>query len=60
MCLAGCQINSIDVNFQLQKSLEIYDKNSADKIQCENYKGGKSAASCQIGLIVKGYILSQL
>ena len=23
---AGCQINPIDVNFQLQKSLEIFDK----------------------------------
>ena len=28
----GCQINLIDVNFHLQKSLEIFDKNSADKI----------------------------
>ena len=32
MSLAGCQINLIDVNFHLQKSLEIFDKNSADKI----------------------------
>ena len=32
MSLAGCQINPIDVNFYLQKSLEISDKNSADKI----------------------------
>ena len=32
MSLAGCQINPIDVNFHLQKSLEIFDKNSADKI----------------------------
>ena len=32
MNLAGCQINPIDVNFHLQKSLEILDKNSADKI----------------------------
>ena len=32
MSLAECQINSIDVNFYLQKSLEISDKNSADKI----------------------------
>ena len=32
MSLAGCQINWIDVNFHLQKSLEIFDKNSADKI----------------------------
>jgi hypothetical protein len=32
MSLAGCQVNLIDVNFYLQKSLEIVDKNSADKI----------------------------
>ena len=32
MSLAGCQINPIDVNFHLQNSLEIFDKNSADKI----------------------------
>ena len=31
--LAGCQINAIDVNFHLQQSLEIFDKNSADIIQ---------------------------
>ena len=32
MSLTGCQINLIDVNFHLQKSMEIFDKNSADKI----------------------------
>ena len=32
MSLSGCQINPIDVNFHLQKSLEIFDKNSADKM----------------------------
>ena len=32
MILAGCQIKPIDVNFHLQKSLENFDKNSADKI----------------------------
>ena len=32
MSLAGCQINPIDVNFFLQKSLEIFEENSADKI----------------------------
>ena len=32
MSLAGCQINPIDVNFHLEKSLEIFDKKSADKI----------------------------
>ena len=31
MSLAGCQINPIDVNFHFQKSLEIFDKNSAAK-----------------------------
>ena len=43
MSLAGGQINSIDVNFHLQKSLVIFDTNSAEKIQSRNYKGGKSA-----------------
>ena len=43
MSLAGCQIIPIDLNFHLQKYLEIFDKNSADKIQSYNYKGGKSA-----------------
>ena len=32
MTLAVYQINLIDVNFHLQKSLEIFDKNPADKI----------------------------
>ena len=32
MRLAGSQINPIIVNFHLQKSLDIFDKNSADKI----------------------------
>ena len=41
MSLAGCQINPIDVNFHLQKSLEIFDKSSADKIQSKKYKGIK-------------------
>ena len=31
MSLSGCQINPIDVNFHLQKSLEIFGINSADK-----------------------------
>ena len=43
MSLAGYQNNLIDVNFYLQKSLEIFDTDSADKIQFQNYKGGKSA-----------------
>ena len=37
--------NSIDVNFHLQKSLGIFDTNSADKIESQNYKGGKSVLS---------------
>ena len=32
MSLAECQIIPIDLNFYLQKCLEIFDKNSADKI----------------------------
>ena len=46
MILAGCQINPIeviDVNVHLQNRMEIFDTNSADKIQSQNYKGGKSA-----------------
>ena len=43
MIFAGCQINPINVNFHLQKSLEIFDTNSADKIQSRNYKGDKIA-----------------
>ena len=43
MSLAGCQINPIDVNFQLQKRLEIFDKNSADKIWSRKNKGVESA-----------------
>ena len=43
MTLAGSQIIPIDLNFYLQKCLEIFDKNSADKIQSKQYKGGKSA-----------------
>ena len=38
MSLAGCQIILIDLNFHLKKCLEIFDKNSADKIQFKNYK----------------------
>ena len=33
MSLAPCTIIRIDLNFYLQKCLEIYDKNLADKIQ---------------------------
>ena len=45
MSLTPCQINPIDVNFHLQNSLEIFDKNSADKIQSKKYKGIKEVPS---------------
>ena len=32
MSLAGCQSSPIDANFHIQKSSEIFDKSSADKI----------------------------
>ena len=38
MRLAGSQINPIDVSFHLQKSLEIFDKKSADKIRSKKDK----------------------
>ena len=41
MSLAECQINLIDVNFHLQKSLETFDQNSADKIWFKKDKGWK-------------------
>ena len=40
---AGPQIKPIDVNFQSQKTLEIFDKNSADKILSKKDKGVESA-----------------
>ena len=45
MSLAGCQINLIDVNFHLQQSLEIFDKNSAEKIWSKNDKEIKVSIS---------------
>ena len=39
MSRAGCQNNTIDVNFYLQKSLEIFEKNLADKIESNKAKG---------------------
>ena len=41
MSLAGFKINKIDVNFHLQKSLEIFDENSADKLWSKKDKGWK-------------------
>ena len=43
MSLAGCQINPIDVNFYLQKSLEIFDKNSAAKNLIQKVQGVETA-----------------
>ena len=54
MSLAGCQINTIDVNFHLQKSLEIFDINSADKIQSQKYKEVK--VPCLTPIRVNGFL----
>ena len=43
MSFKGCQINLIDFNFHLQKSLEIYDENTADKIASKMVKEIKVA-----------------
>jgi hypothetical protein len=50
--LAGCQIIPTDLNFHLQKCLEIFDKNSADKIQFKSYKEVNPPCHvlCQLGL----------
>ena len=55
MSLAECKINPIDVNFHLQKSLEILDTNSADKIKSQNYKGVK--VPCLLPIRVKGGLI---
>ena len=39
MNLTRCKINLIDVNFHLQKSLEIFDKNEADKVWSKKDNG---------------------
>ena len=41
MGIAGCQINPIDVNFHLQKGLEIFDKKTADKNLIQKEQGDK-------------------
>ena len=46
MSSSGCQINPIDVNFHLQKSLEIFDKNSSAKNLIQKGQGVES----QLGL----------
>ena len=55
--LAWCQINPIDVNFYLQKSFEIFDKNSADKIQSKNYK--EVNLPCLMPIRVKKYFRTE-
>ena len=51
MSLSGCQINPIDINFRLQKSLETFGKNSTDNVGSEKDRGEKCPASCQLGLM---------
>ena len=41
MSWAGCQNNPIYLNFHFQKSLEIFEKNSAEKIWSKKDKGIK-------------------
>jgi hypothetical protein len=57
MSLTGPQINPIDVNFRLQKSLEIFDKNSADKILSKKDRGWKAPSLMPIR--VKGGSISK-
>jgi hypothetical protein len=62
MSLAGCQINPIDVNFHLQKGLEIFEK----KISCQKsdpkstraLKGWKVPCSMPIRVKVDRYMLT--
>ena len=42
MSLKGYQINPIDVNFYMQNSLDIFDKNSADQNLIQKGQGDKS------------------
>ena len=60
MSLAGCQIIPIDLNFHLQKCLEIFDKNSADKIQIKNYKEVNPPCLMPIRVNSKEIILGEL
>ena len=43
------QNNPIDVNFHLQKSLEIFEKKSADKFWSNNDKGIKMSQKINFG-----------
>ena len=60
MRLAGCQISRIYVNFHLQKSLEIFDKNSADKVQSKKDKGIKVPSVMPIRVKALEYWVSNL
>ena len=58
MSSTGCQINPIDVNFHLQKSLEFVEKNLSRKNLNRKGQGDKSIPrpSCQLGSIcLKSY-----
>ena len=43
MSMAWCQINPIDVNFHLQTSFEMFEKNSAAKNLIQKGQGLESA-----------------
>ena len=51
MSLAECQNNPIDVNFYLQKSLEIFVKNSAHKFWSKKESGWKVPSPMPIGVM---------
>ena len=57
MSLAGCQINPIDVNFHLQKSLAIFDTNLADKSNPKITRGVK--VPCLMPIRVMAFELAQ-
>ena len=52
----GVKLSQLISIFHLQKCLEIFDKNLADKIQSKNYN---YIASCQLGLIHDIYLIEQ-
>ena len=58
MYLAGCQINPIDFIFHLQKSLEIFDRNSAYKISFKKDKEWKESPLMTIW--IKFYLFLRL
>ena len=46
-------MNPIDVDFHLQKNLEMFDKDSADKIWTKKDRSEKCPTSCQLELKVR-------